>query len=101
MGLSTGSGLYLPCLLIGGAWGRLVGKGMELLFPGAPWLNAGKYATLGGAAQLGGVLRMTVCLTLIVVEGTSNLTLALPVMVTLNVAKWVGDCFNEVSSNIK
>lgn len=96
MGLSTGSGLYIPCLLIGGAWGRLVSKGMQHLFPGAGWINPGKYALIGGAAQLGGILRMTICLTLILIEATGTLTFGLPIMITLHVAKWVGDYFNEV-----
>ena len=96
MGLSTGSGLYHPCFVIGGVWGRIVAQGVAYLFPTVNWLGAGKYAIIGGAAQLGGIVRMTICFTAILVEGTGNLSLALPIMITLNVAKWVGDIFNEV-----
>lgn len=33
-GLSVSSGLFIPSLLTGAAWGRLVGMGIEILFPG-------------------------------------------------------------------
>ncbi|CAG7629207.1 unnamed protein product [Allacma fusca] len=94
-GLSVSSGLFIPALLTGAAWGRVVGMGMEHFFSEASWVDPGKYALIGAAAQLGGIVRMTLSLTVILIEATGNLTLGLPLMITLMVAKWVGDYFNE------
>ncbi|XP_045130984.1 H(+)/Cl(-) exchange transporter 7-like [Portunus trituberculatus] len=94
-GLGIPSGLFIPTLLCGAAWGRLTGKLMTLLFPGQSWLDEGKYALVGAGAMLGGVVRMTISLTVILMECVGNITFGLPLMIVLMVAKWVGDFFNE------
>ncbi|OAD54955.1 H(+)/Cl(-) exchange transporter 7 [Eufriesea mexicana] len=94
-GLSMSSGLFIPSLLIGSAWGRLIGSGLSKLFPDCVVLSPGKYALLGAAAQLGGVVRMTISLTAILIEATQGISFGLPVIIVLIMAKWVGDFFNE------
>ena len=61
-----------------------------------PFANPGKYALLGAADQLGGVVRMTVSLTAILIEATQGISVGLPIIIVLIMAKWVGDFFNEV-----
>ncbi|KAF7401475.1 hypothetical protein HZH68_007295 [Vespula germanica] len=94
-GLSMSSGLFIPSLLIGSAWGRLIGSGLSKICPNCVVLDPGKYALLGAAAQLGGIVRMTISLTAILIEATQGISFGLPVIIVLIMAKWVGDFFNE------
>ncbi|XP_064478854.1 H(+)/Cl(-) exchange transporter 7-like [Ornithodoros turicata] len=94
-GLSVSSGVFIPTLLTGAVWGRLVGMGFRELFPDSEWLDLGKFALIGAAATLGGVVRMTLSLSVILIEATRNITFALPIMTALTVSKWVGDFFIE------
>ncbi|CAF4115421.1 unnamed protein product [Adineta steineri] len=93
-GIIVSSGLFIPSLLIGASWGRLVGIGMHNLFPSI-YFNPGKYALFGAASQLGGIMRMTISLAVILIEATGDIVLGLPIMIVLTVAKLTGDYFNE------
>ncbi|XP_063534081.1 H(+)/Cl(-) exchange transporter 7 [Cydia strobilella] len=93
-GLAVSSGLFIPNLLCGAAWGRLLAILIQLMAP-ENTINPTKYALVGAAAQLGGVVRMTISLTVIIIETTGQISNALPIIITLVVAKWVGDFFNE------
>lgn len=94
-GLASSNGLFIPTLLTGAAWGRLFSIGLYYIFPDADIVHPGKYALIGAAAQLGGVVRMTISLTVILMECTGNITFALPLIITVIAAKWTGDYFNE------
>lgn len=94
-GLSTSIGLFIPTLLTGAAWGRLVSIGLCNIFSNDTIVDPGKYALIGAAAQLGGVVRMTISLTVIIMETTGDISFALPLIITLIAAKWTGDFFNE------
>lgn len=94
-GLFVPSGLFVPCILTGAAWGRLWGVALRKLFPKGNWGHTGSYALIGAAATLGGVVRMTISLTVILMEATGNISFGIPIMIVLMIAKWVGDFFNE------
>uniref|UniRef100_A0A8K9UQX8 Chloride channel protein n=1 Tax=Oncorhynchus mykiss TaxID=8022 RepID=A0A8K9UQX8_ONCMY len=63
-GLTVSAGVFIPSLLIGAAWGRLFGI-LLAVYPNTVWAVPGKYALMGAAAQLGGIVRMTLSLTVI------------------------------------
>lgn len=92
-GLSVSSGVFIPSLAIGAAWGRLIGMGVAHLMPENPnlQLDVGKFALIGAACQLGGILRTTISLTVIIVECTDDISFGLPIMIVLMISKWVGD----------
>ncbi|CAF4593490.1 unnamed protein product, partial [Rotaria magnacalcarata] len=46
--------LFIPSLLIGASWGRLIGIILHTLFPtSVKYFDPGKYALFGAASQLG------------------------------------------------
>ncbi|KAJ8246001.1 hypothetical protein GJAV_G00262590 [Gymnothorax javanicus] len=97
-GLTVSAGVFIPSLLIGAAWGRLFGILLASFIDNTDssvWADPGKYALIGAAAQLGGIVRMTLSLTVIMVEATGNVTFGLPIMLVLMTAKIVGDYFVE------
>ena len=87
------SGLFVPGLFLGAIWGRALGDWLYSLgFDVVP----GKFALMGAAAQLGGIVRMTISLTVILMEATGDITLGLPIMVVLMLSQRVGNLFNHV-----
>ncbi|XP_072012538.1 H(+)/Cl(-) exchange transporter 6 [Engystomops pustulosus] len=93
-GMSVPSGLFVPSLLCGAAFGRLVANVLKS-YLGLTHIYSGTYALIGAAAFLGGVVRMTISLTVILIESTNEISYGLPIMITLMVAKWTGDFFNK------
>ncbi|XP_062875096.1 H(+)/Cl(-) exchange transporter 7 [Trichomycterus rosablanca] len=95
-GLTVSAGVFIPSFLIGAAWGRLIGILLpQMTSSKSVWADPGKYALIGAAAQLGGIVRMTLSLTVILMEATGNVTYGLPIMLVLMTAKIVGDYFIE------
>ncbi|XP_065817558.1 H(+)/Cl(-) exchange transporter 6 isoform X2 [Labrus bergylta] len=92
-GVSVPSGLFVPSLLCGAAFGRLVANILKVKL--GMDIYAGTFALIGAASFLGGVVRMTISLTVILIESTNEITYGLPIMITLMVAKWTGDFFNK------
>ncbi|GAM27628.1 hypothetical protein SAMD00019534_108040 [Acytostelium subglobosum LB1] len=95
-GLMLSSGLFIPLMLVGGALGRLSGQFGALMFSKAnPPIDPSIYAMVGSSAMMAGFSRMTISLAVIIVELTEGTQYMLPVMLSVMIAKWVGDIFNE------
>ncbi|DBA70944.1 TPA: hypothetical protein ACH3X2_011387 [Trebouxia sp. C0005] len=89
-GIGAATGLFIPSLALGAAWGRIVGMLVRFMV-GHHVISLPAYAAVGAAAQLGGVTRMTLSITVLVMEGTGALQLVVPMMLAVFVAKIVGD----------
>ncbi|XP_076814299.1 chloride channel protein A-like [Clavelina lepadiformis] len=85
--------------------GRIVGQLMVLVCgvhspaeePILAWVDPGAMAVIGAAAFFGGVSRLTVSLTVIMLEITNDTSFLLPLMTAVITSKWVGDCFYKHS----
>ncbi|XP_020104381.1 chloride channel protein CLC-d isoform X1 [Ananas comosus] len=93
-GTAVPAGQFVPGIMIGSTYGRLVGMFVVKFYKRLN-VEEGTYALLGAASFLGGSMRMTVSLCVIMVEITNNLQLLPLIMLVLLVSKAVGDFFNE------
>ncbi|KAF8775163.1 hypothetical protein HU200_004561 [Digitaria exilis] len=90
-GVAVPSGLFIPVILAGASFGRLIGT----LLGSISGLDLGLFALLGAASFLGGTMRMTVSVCVILLELTNDLHLLPLIMLVLLIAKTVADCFNK------
>ncbi|KAH9485429.1 H(+)/Cl(-) exchange transporter 5 [Psilocybe cubensis] len=103
-GIKLPAGIFIPTLGVGACAGRVMGIAMQWIqtkHPNSVMFNAcggdmdciipGLYAMVGAAATLSGVTRTTVSLAVIMFELTDTLTYAVPVMLSVLVAKTVAD----------
>ncbi|EOY31197.1 Voltage-gated chloride channel family protein isoform 2 [Theobroma cacao] len=89
-GIVAPAGLFVPVIVTGASYGRFIG----MLLGSHTNLNQGLYAVLGAASFLGGSMRMTVSLCVIILELTNNLLLLPLIMMVLLISKTVADAFN-------
>eukprot|EP00466_Bigelowiella_natans_P012899 jgi/Bigna1/44070/e_gw1.88.51.1 len=96
-GIAMPSGMFVPMILSGAALGRLYGYMLSQLWAsvGIAEANHGTYALLGSVAMLGGVTRMLISVTLIIIETTGEVQFGLPVFLTAVAARVVGQMVNE------
>mmetsp|Transcript_5910 Transcript_5910/g.17483 ORF Transcript_5910/g.17483 Transcript_5910/m.17483 type:complete len:805 (-) Transcript_5910:336-2750(-) len=92
-GLGVPSGLFVPSLLAGASFGRLIGQ----LLQSTKYIetSTGVYALIGATAFLSGMARITISLAVILMETTGEAEWGLPIFLTVMAAKWTGDIFNR------
>eukprot|EP00041_Stephanoeca_diplocostata_P021223 m.489642 g.489642 ORF g.489642 m.489642 type:complete len:885 (-) comp21770_c0_seq1:2817-5471(-) len=101
MGTAVSAGVVVPMLLIGGCYGRIVGKicvatlsahgGVFVEGSRWAWIDPGVFALIGAGSFFGGVSRLTLSLTVIMVEISNDIHMLLMFMVTIMCAKWIAD----------
>jgi len=91
-GVSLPSGIFMPTVLVGSALGGCAGIAFDTLLP-AHKISPSTFALLGAAALLAGIQRNVVSLCVILVEGTGQTQILIPVILTVVVARHVGDRF--------
>ena len=95
-GSSVPSGMFVPSLLSGAAFGRLVGHLLHKLdMSRGTFADSGTYALMGAAAITGGITRMTISLTVMILEGTGDMQYVLPLMLVVMSARLIGNIFTE------
>ena len=89
LGVALPSGIFMPTFLIGSSMGGAAG----LLFQRwlSPDIAPATFSLLGAAALLAGIQRTTVSICVILVEGTGQVKTLIPVILTVMVAKYIGD----------
>ena len=95
-GIAVPSGLFVPSLLTGATLGRLFGTLLHA-YDGASgtFADAGTYALVGAAAGLGGMSRMTISISVILLEATGDMQYVLPLMLVVLAARFAGNAFND------
>jgi chloride channel 7 len=90
-GLALSSGFVVPMIAVGAVYGRIIGKVMLFFTQPSVYNTPGIYALLGSAAFFAGVSRLSVSLTIIMIELSGDVLLAFPLMVSIMVAKNFAD----------
>lgn len=89
------AGLYVPTLLLGAAWGRLIGEVLNIIADDPNFISLpGGYATVAAAAMTGGITQ-TYSTSIIVLEITGQLVFSLPVILGVTVSIIVTRFFYE------
>ena len=95
-GIGAPTGLFVPSLAVGAAMGQIVGRAVAAVVGAIdPHLPVDLH-TYGCWArrQLGGATRMTISITVLVMETTGHCSSSFPLMLTVFFAKAVGDKYS-------
>lgn len=80
------SGMFVPSFLMGAILGRITGQVVQYIFPDATInTDLGNFALIGAASVLSGVTRMTISITVIILESTNDIRYGLPIVLTIMV----------------
>jgi chloride channel 7 len=96
-GIGAPTGLFVPSLAVGAAGGQIVGRMVRAMVMSTGSdivVDLHAYAVMGAASMLGGTTRMTISITVLVMETTGSMQLIIPLMITIFFAKNIGDRYS-------
>ena len=96
-GIGAPTGLFVPSLAVGAAGGQIVGRVVRAMVMSTGSdivVDLHAYAVMGAASMLGGTTRMTISITVLVMETTGSMQLIIPLMITIFFAKNIGDRYS-------
>jgi H+/Cl- antiporter ClcA len=96
-GIWVPSGLFLPGIIIGCAFGQFYAQIIDVLFPEtyAANINNQSYKIMGASAMLGGYTRLTYSLCVIMLETTQSINFFIPILFSVLTSVSVGNYFNR------
>lgn len=90
-GAAVPAGVFFPAFLLGAVYGRLIGIGMQAIFPGrADELSLTAYAFLGSVSALAGITR-TISVAVVALEATGADTAFFATVLVALIAKLLAD----------
>ena len=92
-GTSIPSGIFMPTFLIGSSLGGAAGIFFKDMI--SAHIAPSTFALLGAAALLAGIQRSTVSLCVILVEGTGQVKVLIPVIITVIIARYVAGLIHK------
>ncbi|AOA64970.1 Anion/proton exchange transporter [Komagataella phaffii CBS 7435] len=115
-GIKVPSGIYVPSMVLGALFGRLLAMFLQILCVKYPSLSLllfdrtfktigevetcvdfGIYAMIGAGSFMAGITRMNVTLATILFELTSSYTYVLPISISIAVSNWVASLIEKKS----
>lgn len=95
-GTAIPAGMFVPSLLGGACYGRLLAHILHKLDGSrGTFADSGTYALIGAASLCTGITRSTISLTIMILEATGDMQYVLPLMVTGMAARITGNIFTE------
>lgn len=92
-GLGMPMGLFIPSIAVGSIFGRVFGECLH--GAGHGFADPGVYAILGAGGMMAGVARITLSMSVILMETTGGAPLALPLFISTLTARFVGDLLSR------
>lgn len=88
-GVAVPGGLFMPSIMVGAAFGGMVGLNLMTWLPESWNIQPGVYAVVAATAVLAGVFRSSISLVVIVVEGTRGIDFLFGIIIAVVCANWI------------